>query len=744
MGEKKQFFVLDIGTRSVIGLFILFEEGEYNCVDYFVKEHDDRAMMDGQIHNIQSVAETVIVIKQYFEKKHGPLQKVFIAAAGRSLRTERIIASMDIRNYPPLTADNIQYLEWQALQKAQSTITNKTHQTEIQTDYTFVGYTPLYYFIDRQPIGSLLHQQGAQASVEIIATFLPKLVITSLEATVQRAGLTIDGLTLEPIACVQTLIPPSLRHLNIAVLDIGAGTSDIAITNEGTITAYGMVPQAGDEVTEFIQQLTLTDFHEAERIKRHLVDHESFTFETLNNTQQHIYSKDLMNRLFPFIEQLAHSLSKKIQQLNNKKSPLALLIIGGGSLTPGIQELLRDQLDLPPHQVMLKTLNSLKHLSFPEELASHPMYVTPFAIAIAANETPLRFVPITINGETERLLKIMTLTVKDVLLTAKYLTRNWYGKIGSPKVITVNKQQMTIPGSHGKPPYIYLNGKKAKLKDVIHAHDEISVVRGMSGEPATIRVSDCVGETENKSIYIHDAKYTIMPLLKVNQVTASTQQLLEDGDHIEYIIPSTITEIFHSLDLTHLLEHVKPFQLIINGKQTIIPPHNGKVICNGNSISLTSHVNHLDRLEIIEQRPLTLLEFIKYKSLQYKVSMTISVNNKEVTLYKQLLHIIREKEKLGEESLIHSGDVLEIIKEEEQARFYFHDVIKFAQVQIPYHGKLQCTLFKNGKKSSLLDEIQEGDSLKIHWSTKNYTLVRKKHITPSTNLNNVPNDSRPY
>lgn len=78
LGEKKQFFVLDIGTRSVIGLFILFEEGEYNCVDYFVKEHDDRAMMDGQIHNIQSVAETVIVIKQSFEKNMVPFRKYLL------------------------------------------------------------------------------------------------------------------------------------------------------------------------------------------------------------------------------------------------------------------------------------------------------------------------------------------------------------------------------------------------------------------------------------------------------------------------------------------------------------------------------------------------------------------------------------------------------------------------------------------------------------------------------------------
>lgn len=63
-----------------------------------------------------------------------------------------------------------------------------------------------------------------------------------------------DALTLEPIAAIQVLIPKSMRRLNVALVDIGAGTSDIAITNEGTVTAYGMVPKAGDEITESVSE----------------------------------------------------------------------------------------------------------------------------------------------------------------------------------------------------------------------------------------------------------------------------------------------------------------------------------------------------------------------------------------------------------------------------------------------------------------------------------------------------------
>ncbi|SDH72946.1 cell division FtsA domain-containing protein [Alteribacillus bidgolensis] len=61
-----------------------------------------------------------------------------------------------------------------------------------------------------------------------------------------------------------------MRRLNIALVDIGAGTSDIAITDLGTVTAYGMVPVAGVEVTESLSDHFLLDFPDAEIVKKEL------------------------------------------------------------------------------------------------------------------------------------------------------------------------------------------------------------------------------------------------------------------------------------------------------------------------------------------------------------------------------------------------------------------------------------------------------------------------------------------
>ncbi len=87
MSEK--IFALDIGTRSVVGIILEQYEENYHVVDLIVEEHTERAMVDGQIHNVVYVAEVIAHIKNKLEEKHGPLTKVAVAAAGRSLKPSK-------------------------------------------------------------------------------------------------------------------------------------------------------------------------------------------------------------------------------------------------------------------------------------------------------------------------------------------------------------------------------------------------------------------------------------------------------------------------------------------------------------------------------------------------------------------------------------------------------------------------------------------------------------------------------
>ena len=74
----------------------------------------------------------------------------------------------------------------------------------------------------------------------------------SLYSAMNQAGMEVAGLTLEPIAAINVAIPEKLRLLNLVMVDIGAGTSDIAVCRDGKVVGYTMATLAGDEITESI------------------------------------------------------------------------------------------------------------------------------------------------------------------------------------------------------------------------------------------------------------------------------------------------------------------------------------------------------------------------------------------------------------------------------------------------------------------------------------------------------------
>ncbi|MFA1820291.1 hypothetical protein ACDX78_08920 [Virgibacillus oceani] len=230
--EDNCIFALDIGTRSVSGI-LLEQHGEnFSITDHYMLEHQERSMRDGQIHNVLAVAEIIRKVKEKLENRHGELKKVCVAAAGRALKTTESTASIDLHHQPITEIETMKHLELSAVQSAQMQLVEG--ETQDYSYYYCVGYSVLHYAIDGEQIGSLIDQSGEKASVKIIATFLPKIVVESLLAALDRAGLEMEALTLEPIAAIDVLIPESMRRLNVALVDNGAGSSDIAITNKGT------------------------------------------------------------------------------------------------------------------------------------------------------------------------------------------------------------------------------------------------------------------------------------------------------------------------------------------------------------------------------------------------------------------------------------------------------------------------------------------------------------------------------
>lgn len=113
----------------------------------------------------------------------------------------------------------------------------------------------------------------------------------------QKAGLEVASMTLEPIAALNAAIPADLRLLNLALVDIGAGTSDIAVCRDGSVVGYTMATVAGDEITEALMRACLVDFPTAEAMKLELGRSKSVSFTDILGLEQTLPAEELFSLL---------------------------------------------------------------------------------------------------------------------------------------------------------------------------------------------------------------------------------------------------------------------------------------------------------------------------------------------------------------------------------------------------------------------------------------------------------------
>ena len=705
-----KLFALDIGTRSVVGI-ILEEHGDsFHVVDILVDEHKERAMVDGQIHNVLKVAEIIQSVKEKLEKKHGKLEKVSVAAAGRALKTEQAEVIMDIKNRPIFSEDDMSRLELSAVQKAQSNLLqNSTDKNS--SHYYCVGYSVVYYRLDGEEIGSLVDQQGNEASIEVIATFLPRVVVESLISALKRANLEMEALTLEPIAAINVLIPPSMRRLNVALVDIGAGTSDIAITDLGTVVNYGMVATAGDEITEALSDHYLLDFPLAEQAKRAINNEDFIQIQDILGFEQDIPKEEVIESLKPAIEVLASSISNEILRLNNNKPTKAVMLVGGGSLTPTLPHILAEKLNLPANRVAVRGIDAIQNLTKAEHIPITPELVTPIGIAIAAKRAPIQYMSVQVNNQIVRLFELKEMTIADAFLAANISARKLYGKPGAALTVQVNGQIIHIPGEHGKPAVIQLNGIDANTKSSIQNHDKIELLEGIDGKEGIATVRDLLDDATIKSVTFQGIMYIVEPTVNINGKKVSLDTMLQENDKITVETPQTVEQVLYAIHKENYIIQLQPYTVTINNKNHFIPTFSSKLLLNGGPVKLSYSVqeNDIIQLETFSSPTLEKLANQLEKKLIDRIKITFQNNTVELSRECAVVHKnniqLSPADIITNESKIQWQDI-------DSSPWIFQDVFRFSEWTMPEQaGSFQ--ILKNGVPSRFDDEIFGGDRLEI-------------------------------
>jgi cell division protein FtsA len=655
-------FALDIGTRSVIGTVGILRDKKFQILYESYVEHEERSMIDGQIHDISLVANAVISVKRNLESQLGfKLTEVAIAAAGRFLRTITANAEIEIQKDKEIDHEFIRGLEITAVKKAEKEING-----HCDGKLYCVGYSVKSYYLNGYVITNLLSHMGEYAGVELIATFLPRSVVDSLYAVMKKVGLDVISLTLEPIAAIEAAIPQNLRLLNLALIDIGAGTSDIAISSKDSICAYGMVPMAGDEVTEAIAQTYLVDFNSAERIKKECSLKEKVSYLDILGIENEINSEEVLRVISPIVDKICDEISVKVIELNGGKAPNAVFLVGGGAHTPGLKEALAQRLNLPLQRIAIKDREAVTNCVCTDN-ALGSIGITVLGIALVSiKKSGHNFIDVILNGNRISLFNSSKRTVMDAMVQAGISPQVLIGKNGKNIRFSINGLKRIAFGSLAEGAHIRINEETAAIDSEIKEGDNIQITYARDGKEASPKVFEYIGNKDAISFYFNDVIYNLEPVAFINDKNSTLGETIRENDDVSIIYPRTIAEF-------------TKFYLQSNNKDESV-----KYFLKDKEIFSDYNIKEGDRI--------------------YTKDLPVAINDRgEIKVEES-----REKNKIS--LIINDKPVVMHGKQ----KYIFIDIFDFIDFDLT-KVKGNLVLMLNSKKAGYYDELSDGDLVKVYW-----------------------------
>ena len=547
--EQQLVFGLDIGTRNVVGTVGYKDGNQFIVVAQYVKQHETRSMLDGQIHDIGRVGKTIEAVKKQLEEQTGvTLSEVCIAAAGRVLKTVTTSVAFEYEEESVVTGEDIHTLDLLGIEHAQEILKEKN-----DTKYKFycVGYSVVKYYLNDEAFSNLEGHKATTISEDVIVTFLPEDVVDGLYAAVGMAGLSVANLTLEPIAAINVAIPENYRLLNIGLVDVGAGTSDISITKDGSIVAYGMIPFAGDEITELIVQNYLVDFKTAEHIKLASGMDSQVTYEDIMSITHTIPSEDVWKLTEPVVDKITTDVADKIKELNGDQPVSATFVVGGGGKIHGFTEMLAEKLGLPSERVALRGEEVLQEVVFEQEdIKKDPLLVTPIGICLNYYDQRNNFIMVRFNGERIRLYDNNKLTIVDAALQAGFPNDELFPKRGKEINFTVNGVARIARGEAGESAIVTMNDKIVSINTPLEPNSEIVIEPSTCGEDAHCTIENLGEYTQSTIIFqVNDKKIRCPKFVEVNGSLEPPNYQIQENDVIETRSFYTVGQVAEFMDV---------------------------------------------------------------------------------------------------------------------------------------------------------------------------------------------------
>jgi cell division protein FtsA len=253
--EKNMIVGLDIGTSKVVAIVgEVTPDGNIEIIG--IGSHPSRGMKKGVVVNIESTVHSIQRAVEEAELMAGcQIHSVYAGIAGshiRSLNSHGIVA---IRDKEVLTGDVERVID-------------AARAVAIPADQKILHILPQEFVIDsqegiREPVG----MSGVRLEAKVHLVTGAVSAAQNIIKCVRRCGLEVDDIILEQLASSYAVLTEDEKELGVCLVDIGGGTTDIAVFTEGSIRHTAVIPIAGDQVTNDIAVALRTPTQHAEEIK---------------------------------------------------------------------------------------------------------------------------------------------------------------------------------------------------------------------------------------------------------------------------------------------------------------------------------------------------------------------------------------------------------------------------------------------------------------------------------------------
>ncbi len=255
VADSKMIVGLDIGTSKVVAIVgAITPEGELEVVG--IGSHRSSGLKKGVVVNIESTVQSIQRAVEEAELMAGcQIHSVYAGIAGshiRSLNSHGIVAIKDREVYP------------QDLER----VIDAAQAVAIPADQKILHILPQEFLIDDQEgVKEPLGMSGVRLEAKVHLVTCAVNAAQNIEKCIRRCGLEVEDIILEQLASSFSVLTEDEKELGVCVVDIGGGTTDIAVFKEGAIRHTGVIPIAGDQVTNDIAMALRTPTQYAEEIK---------------------------------------------------------------------------------------------------------------------------------------------------------------------------------------------------------------------------------------------------------------------------------------------------------------------------------------------------------------------------------------------------------------------------------------------------------------------------------------------